>query len=149
MAKFNFRLQSVLTVKEKIEDLKKNEFGKAVMELEIERQKKAELERKRVDCINGFRESIMQGVNPLEIQRYNLFIDKLKHLIKLQEQAIIKAQAWVEKKRAELVEAMRDRKTLDALKENDFEEFLVEEKKAEQKVVDEIVSYRTACLQKQ
>lgn len=142
MAKFAFRLQAVLGIREKMEDLKKNEFGKAVSELAAARQKKADMERQKADCIDGFRDSIATGIDPLDIRQHNQFIEKLKKMIKAQEQVIIRAEAYVEEKRAELVEAMRDRKTLEILKESDFEEFLTEEKKSEQKVVDEIVSYR-------
>lgn len=142
MAKFVFRLQSVLGVKQKVEDLKKNEFGKAVGLLARARQKKADMEQSKADCIDGLRNSIDKNIEPKDILLYNQYIDRLKHMIELQEAVIIKVEAYVEEKRAELVEAMRDRKTLETLKENDFEEFLEEEKKAEQKVVDEIVSYR-------
>ena len=142
MAKFVFRLGSVLGIKEKVEDLKKNEFGKAMMELAQARRAKAEMEQERDHNINEFRNSVSAGINPLEIHRYNLYIEKLKQMIIRQDRLIAKAEAYAEQKRAELVEAMRDRKTLETLKENDYEEFLNEEKKAEQKVVDEIISYR-------
>ena len=142
MARFKFRLQSVLTVKEKVEDLKKNEFGKAVSALAEARAKKAEMEAMRENCIDEFRKGIDEGIDPTAFKRYNLYIEKIKLMIKRQEQVIAEAEAYVEEKRAELVEAMRDRKTLETLRDNDFEEFLSEEKKQEQKIVDEIVSYR-------
>ena len=125
-----------------MEDLKKNEFGKAVSALAAAQQKKADMEQEKISCINGFRHSISQGIDPLDIKQHNQYIEKLKQMIKAQEEVIVRAEALVEEKRAELVEAMRDKKAMETLKENDFEEFLEEEKKAEQKVVDEIVSYR-------
>ncbi|MDR2182788.1 MAG: flagellar export protein FliJ [Clostridiales bacterium] len=142
MAKFRFRLQSVLSIKEKVEDLKKNEFGKAVTALAQAQRAKAEMEATRANAIEDFRRQIDEGINPAAFARYNGFIDKMKILIKQQEQVVAQAEAFVELKRQELVEAMRDRKTLETLRDNDFEEHLEEEKKLEQKLVDEIVSYK-------
>jgi len=142
MAKFIFRLQSVLGLKEKMEDMKKNEFGKAVSELASAQQKKMELEQDKALCINKLRNSIDTGIDPQKIQQYNQYIDNLKHLLARQEIYIQKCEEIVEQKRSELVEAMRERKTLEVLKENDYEEYIEEEKRSEQKIVDEIVSYR-------
>ena len=142
MARFKFRLQSVLSIKEKVEDLKKNEFGKAVMALAEAQRVKADMETARENCIEDFRRGIDVGIDPAAFARYNHYIEKMKWLIKRQEQVVAEAEAFVEIKRQELVEAMRDKKTLETLRDNDFEEFLVEEKKQEQKIVDEIVSYK-------
>jgi len=144
MAKFNFKLKSILNIKEKMEDLKKNEFGKAVMALEAEKARLAALEDTKVLCIQSFRNSIEGGISPDDLRQHNLFIDKLKILIKQQIAAIKRAEEYVETKRLELVEAMRERKTMDTLKDNAYEEFLAEEKQSEQKTIDEIVSYKTA-----
>lgn len=142
MAKFRFRLQSVLGIKEKVEDLKKNEFGKAVTALAEAQRVKAEMEASRDGCIDDFRRDIAQGIDPDAFKRYNQFLEQIKLAIKRQEFVVEQCEIFVEQKREELVEAMRDRKTLETLRDNDFEEFLIEEKKQEQKVVDEIVSYK-------
>ena len=142
MPKFKFRLQSVLGIKEKVEDLKRNEFGKAVSQLALEQKKKADMEDAKTANIASLKNSIETGISPEDIRQHNVYTDMLKRAIKQQEQVIIRAEAYVEEKREELVEAMRDRKTLETLKDNDYEEYLAEEKKAEGKVVDEIVSYR-------
>lgn len=142
MARFAFRLQPILGLKEKIEDLKRNEFGRAVAQLAAERQKKLDMELMKSETIAGFRESIAQGINPDDIRQHNVFIDKLKQMIQVQERVIILAEAFVEEKRLELIEAMREKKTLETLKEHRFEEYLEEEKRAEGKMVDELVSYK-------
>ena len=142
MARFKFRLQSVLTIKEKVEDLKKNEFGKAVSALAEAQRVLAEMEAARGRCIDDFRREIDVGIDPAAFARYNQFLDNVKLAIKRQEFVVEQCEIFVEQKRQELVEAMRDKKTLETLRENDFEEFLIEEKKLEQKVVDEIVSFK-------
>ena len=52
------------------------------------------------------------------------------------------AEDFAEDKRVELVEAMKERKMLDVLKENDKAEYNKEQLLKEQKIVDEIVSYQ-------
>ena len=143
MARFNFRLESILNLKAKVEDLRKNEFGRAMAILEQERHKKAQLEAAKEQTIQTLREQIIKGIGYLAINSYNQYIETTKRRIFAQERVILKAEADVETARVALVEAMRDRKTLDILKDKDYEEFLIEEKKEEQKVVDEIVTYRT------
>jgi len=142
MAKFNFSLAPILRVKEKVEDLKKNEMAKAILALEAEKQRLVMLEETRANCIESFRESLNSGVKPEDVKHHNQYLDKLKIWIKAQHVAIQIAEAFVEQKRLELVEAMKERKALDKLKENDYNEFLIEEKKEEQKSIDEIVSYK-------
>jgi len=146
MAKFVFSLAAILSIKEKMEELKKNELAKAIMALEAEKARLVQLENTRADCIESFRASIDTGVKPLDLKQHNHYLDKLKLWIKAQKVAISIAEAFVEEKRQELVEAMRERKALDKLKENDYNEYLIEEKKAEQKSIDEIVSYKTAKM---
>ena len=142
LAKFNFRLQSYLSLKSKIEDQKRNEFGKAVAALELEKQRLIQLERERDLCIEEFRVKVEKYVDMRNLNQFNLFLERQKDLIKKQHAAIARAEAYVRQKRMELVEAMKDRKILDKLRENEFEEYLDEEKKNEQKVLDDLVSYK-------
>lgn len=142
MGTFKFRLQSYLNIKEKLEDQKKNEYGQAMAALEREKQEKAAIEAERSDCLGDFKRSVSSKIDPLTFQRYNMYIDVLKKKEKKQEEIVLSAQETAEKKRVELVERMRERKMLDTLKEKDHVEFIKEEKRMEQKLVDEIVSYR-------
>ena len=142
MARFSFRLQSYLSLKTKIEDMKRNEFGKAVAALEAEKQRLAELEQEKDDCIEEFRRKVESSIDSRNLNRFNLFIDLLKERIKAQMAQVARAEALVRAKRAELVEAMKDRKILETLREKDYTEYLDEEKKSEQKVLDDLVSYR-------
>lgn len=142
MAKFKFKLQSFLGVKEKIEEQKKNEYGKAIKILEQEKLKKAKLSNQHLDTLDALREKINGGIKPDELQQYNNFIAYLLNKIKEQELAILRAQKLVDQKREELVNAMKEKKMLEILKENKYTEYIREEKKSEQKIIDEIVSFK-------
>lgn len=142
MAKFKFKLQSFLGVKEKIEDQKKNEYGKALNILKQEEDKKNMLLKQHLDTLNEMRNKIATGINPMQLQQYNNFISYILDEIDRQEIVIEKARNMAEKKRQELVEAMKNRKMLETLKEHKYEEYMKEEKKADQKIIDEIVSFK-------
>lgn len=142
MAKFKFRLQSFLGVKEKIEEQKKNEYGKAIKILEEEKAKKQSLINQRLTNLNELKLKINTGINPNELQQYNNFMAYILKKIEEQDIVIEKSQKIVEKKREEVVNAMKERKMLEILKENKYVEYTKEEKKVEQKIIDEIVSFK-------
>jgi len=144
MAKFIFRLQGLLKIKEKIEDRKRQEYGLAVAEAEREKQKKQDILYKKEEKVVEFRQHIDEIINAGSHDSYNNFIEFLKEEVARQEKVVMEAQKEVDKKRQELVEAMRERKTLEKLSERKYEEFLIEQKLAEQKITDEIVSYRSS-----
>jgi len=144
MAKFTFRLQSYLGVKEQLEEMKKNEYAQALRRLEYERQKKLLLEQELWENVKLFKEGLVKLIVPADIRRYNSRIEFIKVQIVEQELRIKEAEQVAEGKRLELVEAMKDRKALETVKERNYEEYLIEEERAERLVVDGIVSYQYA-----
>ena len=142
MAKFIYRLQGTLNLKEKLEEQKKMEYGQAIAKLEMEKNYKTELENEKHNGVVAIRESIKKGISPQYIQSYNRYIDVVKDKIVMQEKVILTAEKNVEKKRLQLVDAMQERKKLEKLREQAFIVYQEEEKIAEQKIVDEIVSYK-------
>lgn len=144
MAKFVFRLQSFLGVKEQIEDLKKNEYGIALRRLEEERRRKEMLEQELVQNVLFLKESVNSIIEPMEIRRYNNRIDILKTWIIKQEEKIKAAEEYAEEKRLELVEAMKERKAIEIVKENAYEEFVKQEDRVTRRTTDELISYKYA-----
>ena len=144
MAKFVFKLQSYLGVKEQLEEQKKNEYGYALKRVEEEKQRKRLLEQELAELVRLFQEALATIINPIDIRRYNSRIELLKIWIVEQEARILAAEEFAEEKRLELVEAMKERKMLDTVKERNYEEYLKEEQRAEQLVVDGMVSYQYA-----
>ncbi len=142
MAGFQFRMAGFLGIKEKIEEQKKLEYGKALKKLDDERNLLNLLNDKKNNVIYSMRESINLGIHTFELKRYNDYIDYIKRRIVEQEDAVDKAKEFAETKRVELVEAVKERKMLEVIKENDRIEYNKEQLLKEQKIVDEIVSYQ-------
>ncbi|MDR1000684.1 MAG: flagellar export protein FliJ [Clostridiales bacterium] len=144
MPKFTFRLQSYLELKEKMEDSRKAEYGRAMADLAAKREEETRLVNERVGVTAKFRGSILQGIHPYEAKRFSDYLASLKESITMQQKIVAEAEKEVEIRRLSLVEAMRERKALGTLRDKRYEEYLEEQKSAEQKQTDEIVSYRTA-----
>lgn len=142
MAKFIFNMQGLLNIKEKLEEQSKTEYGKALNKLEEEKNILLNLKNKKNENILSFRQSINEGVRPDYIKNINQFISLIDKKIENQMLNINKAEEIVEEKRVALLNAMKERKVLEALKEKEKENYFREELKNEQKIIDEIVSYK-------
>lgn len=141
MAKFNFRLQPVLNIRIQQEDHLKNELGKAIQQLEEEKRRLEALETESRDLAGKFNEKARKTTVQKLIE-YNHYLSILTAKIKKQKENVNYAALSVDKVREELVKAVKDRQILDKFKEKKHEEFLLEQKRLEQKTNDEIVSYK-------
>lgn len=141
MARFNFKLQALLKVKTQIEDNLKNELGKAIRRLEEEKAKLRRLEFERSRYIFEFNEkSRKTTVNSLI--KFNSYISLLASKILYQKENINLAEQNVDKVREELIKIVKEREILDKLKEKKYEAYLFEQLKDEQRLNDELISYR-------
>lgn len=141
MAKFRYRMQSILDIKYQLETQAKMELGKAQIALNEEQEKQQRLiDRKAAYLEEGrrLREDTI-SVNDLRDNRNAVLI--MDDLIVAQRIEVAKAAEAVELARQKLTEIMQERKMHEKLKEKALLEFLEEEKRAEAKVVDELTSY--------
>lgn len=142
MAKFIFKMESILSVKTKLEDQAKAEYSIEIMKLRQEEGKLDELENRK----NVFQEKLYEAVSDRlivsEIKRLENSVENIKYNIKLQMIVIANQQAVVDRAREKLDNAMKERKTYEKLKENAFEEFKAEINAEEQKEINELVSFR-------
>ena len=142
MARFRYRMQNILDVKEKMESQAKNEFAIANARL-AEEEKKLEIlhERKR-SYEEDLRNLYNSALDIEEINHTRDAIDNLTERIAIQNEQVKQAQHNVDLAREKLTLAMQERKTHEKLKERQFEEFLQEEAARESKEIDELVSFR-------
>lgn len=139
---FNFKFQSILNLKIRIEDQKKSKYGEANEELKRQRDKLNVLLEEREHQYNLMREKGKEGLTPKDLIVYNNYMERLKKSIEIQTTIVKKAEKDVEKARLELVEAAKQRKMFETLKEKKLEEYWEEYYKKEQAQLDEIVSYK-------
>lgn len=142
MGKFIFRLQPLLNVKKQFEENLKNELGKAMQALEKEKQKLVLIENDKKRCIDEFNDHTSRGVRVEKLREYNIYISLLNDRIVIQKEAIKKAKQNADGIRDQLVEIMKEREMLEKLREKKFQHYLKEQLSEEQKVLDEIASYK-------
>ncbi|OON94084.1 MAG: flagellar export protein FliJ [Candidatus Epulonipiscioides saccharophilum] len=137
-----FRLESILSLKENIEQVKQKELADAFA------KKQAILIRQQsyIDAKDHLNQTIKDSLNgsitPQELIINTRYIGVLDTQIQNIQVEITNVDAEIEVKRLALVEAMKERKILDNLKEMQLEEFRKEELLEDQKLTDEVVGYR-------
>lgn len=141
MARFRYRMQSLLDIKSKLETQAKQEFAAAKMALDIENERLEELQKRKASY-EAEAQALLNGALKVQDIRDNKnAILKMDDYIVIQKQQIRAAEAKVESARQKLTGLMQERKMHEKLKEHAFEAFLEEEKKQEGKEVDELTSY--------
>ena len=141
MAKFRYRMQSILNIKYQLGTQAKIEVGRAQMRLNEEQEKRQMLiDRKEAYMEEGrrMRKKALRATDLRDNRNAVLIMDEM---IAVQELEVRKAEEALEKAREKLTAVMQERKMHEKLKEKALLQFLEEEKAAEFKVVDELTSY--------
>lgn len=141
MAKFIYKLQSVLDIKEKLESQEKIAFGLAAAKLQDEQEALQKLMIQKAGYDKQARKLLEGSINLLEVNTCRKAIDTMKSRIRTQMLEVHKAEKELEVVRQRLNEVMIERKTYEKLREKKFEEFKQELLYEEGKEVDELVSY--------
>ena len=141
MAKFVYRMQSILNIKEKMESQARNDFARARRHLNEEEEKLQNLMDRKAFYEQQGRELQKSGLNVRDILENRGAIERMQEFITLQKKAVVTAQAQLEDARQKLQDAVQEKRTQERLKEKAFEEFVREENAKESKEIDELVSY--------
>ncbi len=142
MARFVYRMQSVLNIKQKTEGQVKMEFAEAQAEL-----------NRQTDILNGYinrkeqyllEAEELRNAETLKLQDIldNLYATaQMDSMIVAQLKNVKKAEADVEKVRIRLTRAIQERKMQETLRDRAFAEYLEEEKQEEAKETDQRTSF--------
>ncbi|MBQ7147139.1 MAG: flagellar export protein FliJ [Pseudobutyrivibrio sp.] len=141
MAKFVYRMQNILELKQKIEEQEKANFGMATARFNEEQQKLRDLMIKQAGYERRLKELSIGEINIKEIKTCKSAITSMKVALRDQMIEVSKAQKAMENARKRLNTVMMERKMHEKLREHAFEEFLDELDHEESKITDELVSY--------
>ena len=142
MAGFIFRLQTLLNVKIQLENNIKNELGVAIKRLEEEKEILYTMEKQKESIELEFNEKASFGTKAGELFLFSTFIEKITTDIKNQKNIIKNSEDNVDKVRERLVKAVQERKVIEKLREKEYVKYTKEQLKKEQKLNDELVSYK-------
>lgn len=141
MAKFKYKMQSILNIKLKLEEQVKMDFAAKMRTLNEEEEKLSVIQkRKHLFDLEG-KKLRSEKLDILKLKENNEAIKILSEETEKQKECVEKAKKNVELVREQLRVAMQERKTQEKLSENAFEVFKKEINAQESKEVDELTSY--------
>lgn len=141
MAKFRYRMQSILEIKKKLEEQAKNEFAAARAALNEEEDKLEQLKKRKEAYEDEGRTLRENTLNIMDIIENKEALLRMDEFIADQQLNVKRAQDRMEEARLALQTAMQESKTQEKLREKAFEQFVKEENAKESKEIDELVSY--------
>lgn len=141
MAKFVYRMQNILNIKQKLET-------QAQMAYSIANQKYLEEQKvlqqyliRRVGYEKHLKEAMQGDLNLQEVAHARANVNDMKTIVRRQMMQVHTAEKAMEDARVALNEVMQERKVQEKLREKAFEEFKQELATTETKEIDELVSY--------
>jgi flagellar FliJ protein len=144
MAGFRFRLQTFLKLKRQLEKKAKNEFGQAVIKLQEEQDRLNDIIEHIDVCCGYYRNACTGILSPEKIKKLRYYLDHIQKQKERQEVNVKRQKENVDNLRVKLVEAMKERKVIEKLREKAFQEYLRQEGIREQKLIDDLVSFKEA-----
>lgn len=125
MKKFKFKLQKLLDIREAFEKKIKNELAELVNLQNIERNKQVELQQRMLERKNVIRTLIQNKTFSYgEVMMYEKFTDSASKAINIAEYKIKQMEPGIQRVREKLVEASREKKVVEKLKERQFKDYL-------------------------
>lgn len=142
MAKFVYRMQNILDIKNKLEIQARNSYAVARMRLNKEEEKLDGLFAQKKAYEEAYRQQLSGNIDVRQINICKNAIELSKNMIKKQLVEVKVASLNLEAAQKRLGEVMKERKIQEKLREKAYEEFLQELNDQEKKEIDELVSFR-------
>ena len=142
MKKFRYSMQSLLVIKQKLEDQAKAAYGAAKLRLNEEEERLLAMQRKREEFVEEKRQVMASRLDVPKLNRLQMAVEAMDDQIVRQKQNVKKAEMAMRAAEERLVESMTERKTQERLRENAFEVYRQEMNAEEQKEIDERTSFR-------
>ena len=142
MAKFVYKMQSLLNIKEKLEEQEKTAYGMAKAALMEEESKLAQMVAKKNRYIEEKRAGMSDVLHVHELTQLEHAIKSMEYRIAEQVILVKRAEKNVAIAQTRLEHAMKERKIQEKLKEHALEQFKQEMEAAEQQEINELVTFR-------
>ncbi|MCM1174718.1 MAG: flagellar export protein FliJ [Blautia sp.] len=141
MAKFRYRMQSILNIKVQMENQAKMELGQAQRRLLEEEERLEGLYHRKEYYLEEGRKLRMDSLRVQSLRDNEYASARMEEYIEEQKENVRKAELLVEEARQKLQEVMKERKAQEKLREKAFAQFMAEENAKESKEIDELTSY--------
>lgn len=141
MAKFVYRMQNILNIKQKLETQAQMAFALANQAYREEQLKLQGYLVRRVGYEKRLKELMAGTIDVQAVTNARSDLNAMKTIVRRQMMEVHKAELVLEDARRALNEVMQERKVQEKLREKAFDEFRHELAVQETKEIDELVSY--------
>jgi flagellar FliJ protein len=140
MKKFSFPLDTVLNYKDQVLDNLISEHAQIIALVAQQEQKVTVLaEQRKTACIR-FKEETLCGMAINAMREYECYITYMQQKILMEEEILKKHKKKEEKKRNEVVEARKEKASIEKLKEKKLVQYNKEVLRSEELFIEEFVS---------
>lgn len=144
MTKFTFRLEGILEIKRKLEKQAEMEFAAVKARLNAEEDKLLQLRQRQRDCEERLQSLMLDVLDFRKIRLQHDAVDAAREGVEKQKLSIKRVQKQVDLAAAKLNTLMQERKSMEKLREKEFEAYKKEYSAEMSKEVDELISYKHA-----
>ena len=141
MAKFVYRMQNILNIKQKLETQARMEYGAANQNYQEQQKILQEYMIRRMQYEKHWKEQTEGDIELPSVQHAREDANAMKTIVRRQMMEVHKAEKELEDAREKLNSVMQERKIQEKLRDKAFEEFKQELAHEETKEIDELVSY--------
>lgn len=144
MKKFNFKLQPVLKYREHLENLARQEYVKAQMDVNSAKEMIVLMEQEYEITADNIEQQTSKGISAMLFRQYNDYLDSLENDIVLKRKEHEQLKKVVAVKHQALTKKSVEKKVIERLKEKKKSEYVEEFQVEEQKRADDISSLKKA-----
>lgn len=141
--RFKFKFQKVLEYKKNMEKLKLADYNKAKEVFSLEESKLKELIDYKMNEL-AIRNRKLKSTTIFDLKNYNTIINYINKEIAKQETRVDSAKSIMDSKKKVFLDALKEKKIMEKIKERHYNEFIYEIKKEEDSMIDEIVNFRSS-----
>lgn len=141
MAKFVYRMQNILNIKQKLETQAQMAFALANQAYREEQEKLQGYLVRRMGYEKRLKELMAGAIDVQSVTNARSDLNAMKTIVRRQMMEVHKAERVLEDARRALNEVMQERKVQEKLREKAFDDFKHDLAVQETKEIDELVSY--------
>ncbi len=135
---YKFSMEPLLKHRKYIEDIQKQELGEFKRMLVDEKKKLKVYQKAKDKLLKELYVKQQEGITASENLLYFDFFDQLSIALDKQKERLLDIENKIHQKHYDLISAMKNRKTLDRLKENEMNEYRHEILVKEQEFLNEV-----------
>lgn len=147
MKKFVFSLEKVLSVKQQMLDVKKNEILQLEIKVREIEQEKENIRLEFQDYDKQMRTELENGTSPQKVMTYKVYFNSLLRRAKVLEKERAQLNQIIADKRKELIEIKSEISGLQKLEEKQRDEYDKSLRKAQERDIEEYVNQKSAAQQ--